>query len=200
MRKAPLMHWERERRDFGLIGRFKIARLCIHDQVVGKFLYRNFQVCSSICGKITKIYRNHDFSQIWTDILLPTEKQNWTLVIPFILNFIQPIFFANSNFAPTSHKTQRRTPQTIMERMYVGNCGSKRLPDRSTDMLFGVICKENKVGSDQHIGPVYDICRLPTPRLNFFELYARAKRPITFPFHFHQLRPWTALFKPKCSL
>ena len=72
-----------------------------------------------------------------------------------------------------------------MERTYVGNCGSKRLPDRSTDMLFGVICKENKVGRDQHIGPVYGISSLPTPRLNFFELYARAKRPITFPFHFH---------------
>lgn len=58
-----------------------------------------------------------------------------------------------------------------MERTYVGNCGSKRLPDRSTDMLLGVICKKKKQsGRDQHIGPVYDICSLPTPRLNFFEL------------------------------
>lgn len=80
-------------------------------------------------------------------------SQNYTVVIPFLLNFIQPIFLANSNFAPTSHKTQRRTPQTIIARTYVGNSGSKRLPDRSTDILLGVIYKETETnGRNTNIG------------------------------------------------
>ena len=60
---------------------------------------------------------------------------------PFFLNLIHPIFFANSNFAPTNNRTTRSTPQTITERMYVGKRGSNRLLERSTDLLFGVTWK-----------------------------------------------------------
>ena len=58
------------------------------------------------------------------------------------MNLIQPILFANSNFAPTSHRTTRRTPQIIKELIYVGNSGSNKLLERSTDMLLGVTCEE----------------------------------------------------------
>ena len=66
------------------------------------------------------------------------------LKIPFFLNFTHPIFLANSNLAPTSHITPRITPQTISARTYVGNLGSNRLLERSTDMLLGVIYGRNE--------------------------------------------------------
>lgn len=61
---------------------------------------------------------------------------------PFLLNLIQPIFFTNSNFAPTNNIIPRSTAHIITVLTYVGKLGSNKLLERSTVKLLFDTCEE----------------------------------------------------------